>query len=95
VIFHSGHGCQYTSGEFAELASDYQVALSPGRTCQCWDNALAESFFASPKGEQVAGSRCPAGHQPAFQDGNATDTFANDPASVKALNDAERYPPGG
>jgi putative transposase len=27
------------------------VALSTGRTGQCWDNALAESFFASLKGE--------------------------------------------
>jgi len=27
------------------------VTLSHGRTGQCWDNALAESFFASIKGE--------------------------------------------
>ncbi|MFL6103276.1 MAG: integrase core domain-containing protein, partial [Actinomycetes bacterium] len=27
------------------------MALSIGRTGQCWDNALAESFFASLKGE--------------------------------------------
>jgi putative transposase len=27
------------------------VTLSSGRTGQCWDNALAESFFASLKGE--------------------------------------------
>jgi putative transposase len=27
------------------------VALSAGRTGQCWDNALSESFFASIKGE--------------------------------------------
>ena len=27
------------------------VQLSVGRTGQCWDNALAESFFASLKGE--------------------------------------------
>jgi putative transposase len=27
------------------------VTLSTGRTGQCWDNALAESFFASLKGE--------------------------------------------
>jgi putative transposase len=27
------------------------VRLSTGRTGQCWDNALAESFFASLKGE--------------------------------------------
>jgi len=37
--------------EFAALASDYAVTLSHGRTGQCWDNALAESFFASIKGE--------------------------------------------
>jgi transposase InsO family protein len=51
VIFHSDRGCQYTSAEFASLASDYDVALSHGRTGQCWDNALSESFFASIKGE--------------------------------------------
>jgi transposase InsO family protein len=51
LIFHSDRGCQYTSADFAALASDCQVALSVGRTGQCWDNALAESFFASIKGE--------------------------------------------
>src|SRR5205823_1560929 len=51
VIFHADRGCQYTSTEFAGLASDYAVTLSHGRTGQCWDNALAESFFASIKGE--------------------------------------------
>jgi transposase InsO family protein len=51
VIFHADRGCQYTSAEFATLASDYTVTLSHGRTGQCWDNALAESFFASIKGE--------------------------------------------
>ncbi len=51
VIFHSDRGCQYTSAQFAALAGDCQVALSVGRTGQCWDNALAESFFASLKGE--------------------------------------------
>jgi len=42
---------QYTSSQFAELARDYHVELSVGRTGQCWDNALAESFFSSLKGE--------------------------------------------
>jgi transposase InsO family protein len=51
VIFHADRGCQYTSAEFAGLASDYAVTLSHGRTGQCWDNALSESFFASIKGE--------------------------------------------
>ena len=53
VIFHSDRGCQYTSASFAGLADDYQVVLSLGRTGQCWDNALAESFFASLKGELI------------------------------------------
>jgi transposase InsO family protein len=51
VIFHADRGCQYTSGDYALLAGDLEVRLSTGRTGQCWDNALAESFFASLKGE--------------------------------------------
>jgi len=53
VIFHSDRGCQYTSTEFAALAAEGEVTLSVGRTGQCWDNALAESFFASIKGELI------------------------------------------
>jgi transposase InsO family protein len=51
VIFHADRGCQYTSGDYATLAGELAVTLSHGRTGQCWDNALAESFFASLKGE--------------------------------------------
>jgi putative transposase len=53
VIFHADRGCQYTSSEFASLASAHAVTLSHGRTGQCWDNALSESFFASLKGELI------------------------------------------
>jgi putative transposase len=53
VIFHSDRGCQYTSAAFADLASEFAVMLSHGRTGQCWDNALSESFFASLKGEFI------------------------------------------
>jgi transposase InsO family protein len=51
VVFHSDKGCQYTSSDYATLAGDLTVTLSTGRTGRCWDNALAESFFASLKGE--------------------------------------------
>jgi transposase InsO family protein len=51
VIFHADRGCQYTSASYARLAADCQVRLSHGRTGQCWDNALAESFFSAIKGE--------------------------------------------
>ena len=60
VIFHSDRGCQYTSAAYAALAEDNQVTLSVGRTGQCWDNALAESFFSSLKGELIDTRAWPA-----------------------------------
>jgi putative transposase len=53
VIFHSDRGCQYTSKDFAELASRNGVVLSIGRKGECWDNAVAESFFATIKRELI------------------------------------------
>ena len=47
VIFHSDRGCQYTSTDFANLARSNGVVLSVGRKGECWDNAVAESFFAT------------------------------------------------
>ncbi len=51
VIFHSDRGCQYTSGQYRQLADQLGVRLSVGRRGQCWDNAVAESFFATIKAE--------------------------------------------
>ena len=53
VIFHSDRGCQYTSGDYATLARDRGVVLSVGRAGECWDNAVAESFFATIKRELI------------------------------------------
>ena len=51
MVFHADRVCHYPSGAYATLAEDLAATLSSGRTGQCWDNALAESFFASLKGE--------------------------------------------
>ena len=56
MIFHSDRGWQYTSAAYAAPAGECQVTLSVGRKGQCWDNAVAESFFASLKGE-LTGTR--------------------------------------
>ena len=53
VIFHSDRGCQYTSKDYAALARANGVILSVSRKGQCWDNAVAESFFATIKRELV------------------------------------------
>ena len=53
VIFHSDRGCQYTSKDYAALARANGVILSVSRKGECWDNAVAESFFATIKRELI------------------------------------------
>jgi transposase InsO family protein len=53
VIFHSDRGCQYTSKQFRELAQHHGVVLSLGKRGDCFDNAVAESFFATVKRELI------------------------------------------
>jgi putative transposase len=52
-IFHSDRGSQYTSTEFGAKLTSLKMRQSLGRTGCCYDNALAESFFASLKNERV------------------------------------------
>lgn len=51
AIFHSDRGTQYTSAEFAAKLESLGMRRSVGRTGVCWDNAMAESFFAALKTE--------------------------------------------
>jgi putative transposase len=47
VIFHSDQGSQYTSVAFGERCRLYGVRPSMGSVGDCYDNAMAESFFAT------------------------------------------------
>lgn len=53
AIFHSDKGVQYTSRNFRAALKRYGMRASVGRTGVCWDNSLAESFFAALKNERV------------------------------------------
>jgi putative transposase len=44
---------QYTSTEFTDLLAANEITQSLSRPRQCWDNAVAESFFASLKVELI------------------------------------------
>lgn len=58
LIFHSDRGVQYACGEFREELQGYPlIRQSMSRRANCWDNAVAESFFKSLKTECVYGSR--------------------------------------
>jgi transposase InsO family protein len=53
VIFHSDRGSEYTSMPMADYCREQGIRRSMGRVGSCFDNAAAESFFASYKRETV------------------------------------------
>ena len=53
LIFHSDRGTQYTSKQFTDLLGEHEMVQSLSRPRQCWDNAVAESFFSSLKEELI------------------------------------------
>ena len=59
AIFHSDRGSNYTSQQFARTLKKHDLRQSAGRTGICYDNAMAESFFAALKNERVHRTQYP------------------------------------
>ena len=57
LIFHSDRGVQYASKKFVNTIESYNIKRSMSRKGNCWDNAVAESFFKSLKTELVYGNK--------------------------------------
>ncbi len=53
LIFHSDRGSQYASRDFKKILRNYQIVSSMSRKGNCWDNAVAESFFRTIKTELI------------------------------------------
>lgn len=53
IIFHSDQGSQYCSKEFRVILKNNGFKQSMSRKGNCWDNAVAESFFSSLKKDLV------------------------------------------
>ena len=51
AIFHSDRGSQYTSKVFRDVLTELDLRASMGRVGSCFDNAVAESWFATLKTE--------------------------------------------
>lgn len=61
LLFHSDQGVQYRSRRFRRVLEIYGVGQSMSRRGNCWDNAPAESFFASLKLECLDRTECASG----------------------------------
>lgn len=53
LIHHSDRGIQYASSDFQKLLRGFEMTCSMSRKGDCWDNAVAESFFSKLKTERV------------------------------------------
>ncbi len=51
LIHHSDRGSQYAGNDYQKLLNAYGMICSMSRKGDCWDNAVAESFFHSLKTE--------------------------------------------
>jgi transposase InsO family protein len=59
LIFHSDRGGQYCSKDFRALLDAHHATQSLSRPGQCWDNAVAESWFGTYKLELIEGRSWP------------------------------------
>lgn len=53
LIFHSDRGSQYASNDFRNVLAENNCIQSMSRKGNCWDNAVAESFFKTIKSESL------------------------------------------
>jgi len=53
LVHHSDRGSNYTAGEYRQALSDRGIKTSMSRKGNCWDNSVAESFFATIKKDLI------------------------------------------
>ena len=53
LVFHSDRGAQYASNAYQKALDANGITCSMSRRANCWDNAVAESFFSTLKTELV------------------------------------------
>src|SRR5690606_25740329 len=53
LIWHTDRGSQYASDSHRSILKQHHISQSMSRKGDCWDNAVAESFFGSIKTELI------------------------------------------
>jgi transposase InsO family protein len=63
LLHHSDQGCQYASEIYRSELQASGIVCSMSRVGDCWDNAVAESFFATLKTELIYRRPWPTKHE--------------------------------
>lgn len=77
LLHHSDRGSPYASAEYRAVLAEHEVVASMSRKGDCWDNAVAESFFGTLKGELVDHQQYATRHQASRSIGEYIDGFYN------------------
>jgi transposase InsO family protein len=86
LIFHSDRGVQYANNKFANVLESYKVTRSMSRKGNCWDNAVAESFFKTLKTESIYGNKLISKEQMKLQIFEYIEIWYNQKRRHSALN---------
>ena len=86
LIFHSDRGVQYANTKFANVLQSYKVTRSMSRRGNCWNNAVAESFFKSLKTELIYGNKLITKEQMKLQIFEYIEIWYNQKRRHSALN---------
>ena len=77
LLHHSDRGVQYASADYQKQLRERGIICSMSRKGDCWDNAVAESFFATLKAELVDHERYPTRAAATASIGDYLETFYN------------------
>jgi putative transposase len=77
LVHHSDRGSPYASDDYRAKLREHRVRRSMSRKGDCWDNAVAESFFSTLRAELVDHERYVSRHAAATSIGDYIDNFYN------------------
>jgi transposase InsO family protein len=77
LLHHSDRGSPYASEDYRKALGRCGIVASMSRTGDCWDNAVAESFFATLKAELVDHERYPTRAAATASIGDYLEAFYN------------------
>jgi len=77
LLHHSDRGSVYASTDYGDALTKIHAVKSMSRKGDCWDNAVAESFFATIKGEMIDHEDYPTRRAAIAAIGDYIDAFYN------------------